>query len=118
MGWGKKPKYGAKRVSHAGYSFHSKGEAGLFDLLKLMEKAGELSDIKTQDVVYLTEARIMYKPDFRVLTKAGETEWHEYKGFETPEWRIKRRLWIAYGPGKLHVWKGSGKSLQVVEVLG
>jgi len=111
-------KYGAKRIDHAGFSFASKGEAALYDVLKVLEKGGELTDIKCQDVVYLTDARIMYKPDFRVLDrKNNRLEWHEFKGFETSDWRIKRRLWKYYGPGPLHIWGGSHKNPTLRETV-
>lgn len=102
-----KSKYGAKPTKHAGYSFASKGEAGCFDMLSLLEKAGKIRDIKTQVTVYLTRARIIYKPDFQFEDlDLSETVYAEYKGFETPEWRIKRRLWMHYGPGRLRIYKG------------
>lgn len=113
-----KHKYGAQKISHAGFSFASKGEAALYDMLKLLERAGELTNIKCQDTIYLTDARIMYKPDFRVVGgTSGQYEWHEFKGFETTDWRIKRRLWEHYGPGPLHIWKGSARSMKIVETL-
>ena len=94
-----------KKVSRAGYSFASKAEARLFDYLKLREKAGEISDLKTQPQVYLTKARILFKPDFS-FTENGKTVYAEMKGFETAIWRIKRRLWKAgYGPGRLQVFR-------------
>lgn len=93
-----------KKVEHAGYSFASKAEASLFDYLSLRQKAGEISDLKTQPSVYMTKARILYKPDFSFVEN-GKTVYAEMKGFETPVWRIKRRLWLSgYGPAKLQVF--------------
>lgn len=107
-----KNKYGRKKVDHAGYRFDSKLEAALFDQLKLRERAGEIKDIQAQDTIYLTAARIMYKPDFKYFDLAsGEFEWAEAKGLETSDYRIKRRLWMHYGPGKLHVFKGAHSRL-------
>lgn len=104
-------KYGAKKTKRktdrAGYSFASKAEASLFDWLKLREKNGEIQNLKTQVSVYLTKARIQYKPDFS-FEEEKEIVFAEMKGYETPVWRIKRRLWLAgYGPGKLQVWRMS-----------
>ena len=99
-------KYGAKKtkVSHAGMSFASKLEAAVYDHLKIYG----YSEIRQQPKVYLTEARILSIPDFICKDPNGETVWAEAKGFETPVWRIKRKLWKAgYGPGKLLVFKGS-----------
>jgi hypothetical protein len=120
LAWGRKGfhKYNATRTSHAGFSFASKGEAALYDLLKLRECAGEIRNIKVQDHVYLTDARIHYIPDFKFVDTKKEIEvWAEYKGFETPEWRIKRRLWQWYGPGPLEVWKGNYKRPMLSEVI-
>lgn len=110
-----KAKYGAKRVENDGYSFASKGEASCYQFLKLRERAGEIKILQTQVQVRLSDAEIVYKPDFLIQDlSTGEEIYIEYKGFETPEWRIKRRLWKAYGPGPLHVYKGR---MQLSEVI-
>lgn len=112
-------KYGNKKVEHAGRTFDSKLETGLFDLLSLKERAGSIRNLKHQPgSVFLSKARIQYRPDFS--WESCETdiqEWGESKGFETPEWRIKRKLWGAYGPGKLFIWIGSAAHLTLKEVL-
>lgn len=113
-----KEKYGRKKLEHAGYSFDSKLEAALFDYLKLRERAGEIAELQPQDTIYLTAARIMYKPDFKYLDMAsGDHEWAEAKGFETTDYRIKRRLWMHYGPGKLHVFNGNYSRLILKETI-
>lgn len=87
-------------------------------MLKLFESEGKIKIIQTQDSIYLSDAKILYKPDFKIeACDTGEIYWVEVKGFETPEWRIKRRLWIAYGPGKLQIWKGSASNLKLYEIL-
>lgn len=94
-----------KKTEFAGYSFASKLEANTFGILRLRESAKEIRDIQVQDTIYLSEAKITYKPDFKYFDIASnDYEWAEAKGIETPEWRIKRRLWMAYGPGKLHIY--------------
>jgi len=110
-------KYNARKVSHAGRSFDSKLEADVFDMLYLMEKGGLIKDIHQHAAVKLTDAEIVYYADFKVWNiETNCHEWHEAKGFETPVWRIKRRLWKAgYGPGKLIVWVRSGKSINIKE---
>ena len=109
-------KYGRKSLEHAGYTFASKLEAAVFDILKLRERAGEISDIKTQEAVYLTLARIMFKPDFSYLENSIRT-YAEAKGMETPVYAIKRRLWAKYGPSPLHVYKGTYKNPQLFESI-
>jgi hypothetical protein len=122
----KRLKYGNKKVKssltsplHAGRSFGSKLEAGLFDLFVAMEQHGEIRDIVQQVHVHMTEARILYIPDYAAFDiKLGKTVYFEAKGMETPEWRIKRRLWMAgYGPSVLRVFKGSGFRLRLHEEL-
>lgn len=112
------PKYGNTPIRHSGRYFSSKGEAGLFDYLTALEQNGEIREIECQVQVLLSRARIVYKPDFRAIsTKTSSPVYFEYKGFETPEWRLKRRLWIAYGPGPLRVYKGYGTGLKMTEEL-
>jgi hypothetical protein len=110
-------KYRSKRMALDGYSFASKLEAALYQQLKLLQRSGEFESIKVQDHVYLTDARIQYIADFKTVSKDGEEIWHEAKGFETPTWRIKRRLWREYGPGKLRVYKQSGTRLFMFEEI-
>jgi hypothetical protein len=120
MMWRRKKgeKYGRKKVEHHGYRFDSQLERALFDQLKLRERAGEIKDLQAQDTVYLTDARIMMKPDFAYTDCAtGAREWAEAKGFETTDYRIKRRLWKFYGPGPLHVYGGSASRLVFKETI-
>jgi len=113
-------KYGNQKVTrisdHAGYSFASKAEAELFDMLKAQQDSGEISDLACQVCVYLTESRILYKPDF-AFTENGQTIHAEMKGFETDTWRIKRRLWKNYGPGPLRVYKKANGMIYLAEEI-
>lgn len=116
-------KFGNIRTSGAA----SKGEAALHEYLLWRQKAGEIRNVRTQQSVYLTDARIQYIADFAYEVRTGyvdkdrfdlwESEWAEFKGFETDTWRIKRRLWMHYGPGRLVVYKGSATKLSQFEVL-
>lgn len=116
--WSKGHKYRAKATSIAGYSFQSKGETKLFELLKLRELAGEISDIQVQDHVYLTKARILYIPDFKFFDHGlGDFSWAEFKGYPTDVWAIKRRLWMHYGPGTLTIWKENRQGLFEFETI-
>lgn len=115
--WGQN-KFKAKRINLAGRSFASKNEANCYTMLKNMEAAGEIKDLKCQVSVYLTAAKILSKPDFKYFDVALNQEvWAEYKGFETDVWRIKRRLWMFYGPGILRVYKGSGDRIRLHEEI-
>lgn len=94
-----------------GYLFDSPAEALRYGELKLLEKSGLVKILTLQPKVHMTDARILYKPDFLVLDKTtGQEVYEEVKGFESAIWRLKRRLWIVYGPGPLRVFKGSAKT--------
>lgn len=110
-------KYRSVRVGN----FGSKLENAVHNVLLNRQDAGTLTDIKCQQKVYLTEARILYIVDFSftdMSTKLGVTRYCEAKGFETAVWRIKRRLWEFYGPGPLEVWAGSYARPFLKEVIG
>lgn len=110
-------KYHSIRTTFSGYSFASKMEAARFAELELLRRAGEIKEIICQPQVTLTDAEIIYKPDFLVIDIDGSQHYEEIKGFETPEWRIKRRLWKYYGPAPLRVFKGSAKRLVMTEEI-
>lgn len=111
-------KFANEKTEIAGYSFASKGEAALFSQLKLEERAGHIKDIQVQSHVYLTEARIDYVADFKIFDiKLNQIVYIEFKGFETPVWRIKRRLYQHYGPGRLRVYKQIGNRIAMTEEI-
>jgi hypothetical protein len=114
----KKNKYGRKKVKKLGYTFDSKLESAVHDILLLREKAGEIRNIKQQVNVHLTAAKILYKPDFSYeLVETGETEYAEAKGLTLPLFQVKKRLWAFYGPGKLYIYKGSHTKPYLDEIV-
>ena len=120
MAWGRHStnKYGAKREEIAGRSFASGLEKAVYLYLLALEQGGEISDIRCQVRVLLTEAKILFIPDFSVFDKAlGETVHVEAKGLESDVYRIKRRLWMHYGPGLLRVYKGSKTKFKLFEEI-
>lgn len=89
-----------------GQRFDSGAEFQLFRWFELMEKQGMVSDIRRQVQVKLTAARILYIVDFLVFSnEKAHDVYAEMKGFETSDWKIKKRLWAHYGPGPLHIYK-------------
>jgi hypothetical protein len=110
--YGRRQKYDAKSVD----GFPSKLEAACYNMLHLMQKGGQIEKLKRQQTIKLTAAQIGYRVDF-TYEKNGETVYVEAKGFETPEWKLKKRLWAHYGPGTLEIWGGSYKSLKLKETL-
>jgi hypothetical protein len=124
MGWGipkrgfRGNKFGARKVKHDNHTFDSRLEFAVYSILKLREKAGELSDIQVKDTVYLTDARISYKADFAATdTKTGQRIWFEAKGLIGERWRVIRKLWSVYGPGHLEVWVGTHQKPRLDKVI-
>lgn len=99
-----------------GHSHRSKLESSVCAIYQLRERSGDAELLGVEDHVYLTDARILYIPDFRLRNASG-LFWGESKGFETPEWKIKKRLWEYYGPGPLEIWRGSAGNPRLTEVV-
>lgn len=110
MGWNK---YGARKVTIDGITFDSKLEAAYYVYLRDNET---VSIIELQPKVYLTKARILYKPDFLVKDHEG-FYYIDVKGMETAVFKIKKRLWRAYIDKPLHIIKKKGKSFKTSEVV-
>lgn len=107
-------KFGAKRVD----GFPSKLEAAVYQLLKLRERAGEISDIKRQQTVVLQEGsrdvRITWRVDFSFIER-NELVYAEAKGIENADYKLKLKLWRANPPAPLEIWKGHHMRPKLVE---
>ena len=107
-------KYHNQKMNLDGMTFDSKKEARRYTDLKLLEKAGEISDLKTQvkfqlipaqrepDTVgkrggikrgKLLEHECFYIADF-VYTEDGKTIVEDAKGMRTKDYIIKRKLML------------------------
>jgi len=97
--WGSK--YGAHSTEYGGAVYHSKKEAGYAQELDLRIKAGEVKSWDRQVRISLDVNGFHicdYYLDFRVHLNDGTVEMVEVKGFETPVWRLKWKLFEAiYG---------------------
>lgn len=115
----KKSKYKNEKALHSsGRSFDSKLERARYHELLSLEKAGQIRELQCQVQVYLSDADILYKPDFKYFDVDLNDYAHEdVKGFETDVWRIKRRLWLAYGPTILRVMAGTTGNIRLKETL-
>ncbi len=103
-GWNK---YGAVRTRDpldVSRSFDSQGEAARANVLRLLQRVGEISNLQFQVTFHLTEARIGYRADF-VYTEKGRMVAEDFKGVETERFQIICRLWKYYGPCLLRVTK-------------
>lgn len=114
MAWRSYLKYHAKKTVVDGMTFDSRKEADRYIELRLLEKAGEISDLRMQ-VEYellpaqygpdritprgnhkrgpLLERAVKYKADF-VYTNHGKTVVEDVKGFKTKDYIIKRKLML------------------------
>ena len=98
-------KYKSIKTTVDGIKFDSKAEAEYYIHLLNLQKIGDVKIIALQPRVYLTEARILYKPDF-LIVENGKPVYIDVKGFITPVFAIKKRLWVQYGVGLLRLVKG------------
>ena len=97
-------KYGSKKVEVDGIVFDSKKEAKRYQELLLLEKAGEIEDLRRQvkyvlvpsqkdDRGKLIEREVSYIADFVYFDcRASECVVEDTKGFKTKDYIIKRKL--------------------------
>lgn len=112
-------KFNARKAKcPAGHVHNSGAERALCEHLHWLEMAGEVSNIRTEVSVYLSDARIRYVADFVVFDEKLQCDvWHEFKGKEMARWPTIKKLWRHYGPGILRIWKGSAASMRVTEEI-
>ena len=84
-------KYGNVRTTWAGITYDSKAEAATAAMLDLMQAAGVVSFWERQ-VSYALGAGITYRCDFRVHYPAGSAHVIDVKGYSTPAFKLKRKL--------------------------
>lgn len=94
-------KYKAKKQEFNGIQYHSKKEAAYAHELSIRKAAGEIKDWERQTKISLDvngKHIANYYIDFVVYHNCETLEYVEVKGFETPEWRLKWKLFHAlYG---------------------
>ena len=94
-------KYGAIRVEYDGHKFDSKLEAARYKQLKLMEKAGQLTNLELQPKFpcEVNGKKICtYISDFRYTLKNGKEVVEYVKGVETAVFKLKKKLVEALDP--------------------
>ena len=93
-------KYRNKKIVIDGIKFDSIAEGNRYRELKLLEKAGEITDLELQPLFILQDKfkknnvnykAITYRADFK-YKENGEIIVEDVKGFETKEFKIKRKL--------------------------
>lgn len=101
-------KFNAKPTMLDGRRFASKSEAGYYTQLKLLERCGEITNLTLQPRVKLTKY-VTYVPDFSYsIPEDGIKLYVDVKGFQTPEFKIKKNLWREFGPANLLLVKRNG----------
>lgn len=98
-------KYNNQKITVNGQVFDSKKEANRYKELRLLEKAGEIYDLRRQVKFKLIptqrdeatgkviERECSYRADF-VYEEDGKTVVEDVKGFRTKEYIIKRKLML------------------------
>lgn len=100
-----KNKYHAKKCEVGGEVYDSKKEARRHQELKLLERAGEIQNLRRQ-VKYIlihsqridgkvVERECSYKADF-VYEENGETVVEDVKGFRTADYKLKRKMMLLF----------------------
>lgn len=96
----KRSKYGNRKTEADGILFDSKKEADRYRELKLLEAARKIRELTLQPVYSLTVNGVVvgkYKADFAYM-RAGGVVVEDVKGFKTPVYRLKKRIFEAlYG---------------------
>jgi hypothetical protein len=92
-------KYHAKKTCYNGVTYDSKREAERAWELDLLQRAGEISDLKRQVPFELIpkqagERAVIYKADFTYRDKAGRLIVEDVKGQRLPEYVLKRKLML------------------------
>ena len=98
-------KYGAKKVTIDGITFDSKAEGRYYEHLQKLKKSGVVDDFAMQKVFTLldkfahpqtgkTVRAVTYRADFEVYYSDGRVEVVDIKGFMTPEFRIKAKMFM------------------------
>ncbi|TWJ39626.1 hypothetical protein CHCC5027_3539 [Bacillus paralicheniformis] len=94
-------KYNNRKVTIDGIVFDSAREGDYYDHLKQLKRAGIVERFELQPKFTLQESfrkrgklfrAIDYKADFRVWLADGTDFVVDVKGFETPDFKIKRKL--------------------------
>lgn len=105
-----------------GHPHRSGLEASVCDHLGLLEKSGELENIRSEfDEGYQTVEilpKMRYRVDFIAKDKKlGTDVYIEAKGFETAEFRRICQAWWSHGPGVLRIYKGRNRKLAITREI-
>jgi len=98
-------KYKAQAVSIAGDDYRSKLESEVHGMLKLLERAGKIKNIRREQTIQITPS-IKHKLDFVVFDiERGVDIGIEAKGFEDSRWTTVAQAYKDFAPMPIQVWK-------------
>ena len=98
---GKSNKYNAQKITVDGITFDSKREADYYCELKILKMAKQVKFFELQPVfvfqaTFINNGKrhwaIKYKADFKVTYADGRVEIVDTKGYETKEFKLKRKM--------------------------
>jgi hypothetical protein len=99
-------KFGARKTVVDGITFDSAKEARRYSVLRLLEKAGEITHLVLQPRIPLKVDGVLVCtiiPDFSYIDqKTRKKVFEDPKGMKTPIYRLKRKLLLALFPGTDH----------------
>lgn len=100
----RKHKFNAKPVNDDGFHFASKAEHRYYSELQLLQKAGEVIFFLRQ-VPFHLPGGVKYVTDFQIFYADGTISFVDVKGFETSEFKMKRKLVESIYPITIEVVK-------------
>lgn len=126
-------KYRNKKITIDGIEFDSKAEAAYYNRLKILKKAGEIKDFEMQKEFTLLEGfnhpskknkrgkpsrvrAIKYIPDFIVTENDGTKKVIDVKGMQTPDFKIKAKMFMKEYNMPLILAKRQGRGFKHVDV--
>ena len=101
-------KWYARKTSIDGYTLDSQAEAARYQELKLLQRAGDITNLTVHPPYVLFPAatasdgsrisKVTYIADFEYIDHTGETIVEDVKGVETAVFRLKRNLFLRLYP--------------------
>jgi len=103
----KRSKYGAESVTYDGNKYQSRKEGAYAAQLDILKAAADPRERvrkweRQVRVPLIVKGSVVcnWYIDFRVTYADGRVEFHEVKGYATPEYKLKRKLFEAIYPEK------------------
>lgn len=92
-----KHKFKARRTNVDGIKFSSKKEANRYNILKLLQKSGEILFFLRQ-VPFHLPGGVKYVCDFFIFWANGDVTIEDVKGFKTESYKAKKKMVEAIYP--------------------